>query len=121
MAAGVRLGRNYGAIRRRCPLAGRRRKWSGCRMDRWPASPLRRPVTVAAVAVLLLTIGDVPARAQVAAVPAAGLTADSQVQALAMGPGNVLYLSGSFTSLAARTGHWVRFDASGARDTGWPE
>src|SRR4051794_41053629 len=110
---------NYGAIRWRNPLGGRRRKWSGCHMPLWPASPFRRRVAVAVLALLLLGIGE--AGAQVAPVPAAGFTADSQVQALAMGPGNVLFLSGSFTSLATRTGHWVRFDASGVRDTAWPE
>jgi hypothetical protein len=75
----------------------------------------------AAFTALLLTIGGAPARAQVAPVPAAGFTADSDLQAVAIGPGNVLYLSGSTSSLARRTGHWVRFDASGTRDAAWPE
>lgn len=62
-----------------------------------------------------------PARAQVAEVPSTGLTADSDVNALAIGHGNVLFVGGAFSSLATRTGHWVRFDASGARDPAWPE
>ena len=53
--------------------------------------------------------------------PAAGFTADWHVKSLAVGPGNVLYVGGAFSSLAMRTGHWVRFDASGVRDAAWPE
>ncbi len=33
----------------------------------------------------------------------------------------MLYAGGSFAGVAARTGHWVRFDGSGARDLAWPE
>src|SRR4051812_5222607 len=74
-----------------------------------------------AVAGLSVVAGS--ARAQVAAVPAIGLTADVRtgVTALAAGPGNVLYLSGDYDRLAMRTGHWVRFDGSGARNAAWPD
>ena len=56
-----------------------------------------------------------------ASLPAAGFTTDSQVETVAAGSGNLLFLGGSFSSLSRRTGHWVRFDASGARDVTWPE
>jgi trimeric autotransporter adhesin len=81
----------------------------------------------AAVATAVLLIAAGPVRAQVSDVPAAGLTAGSEqeghpsVQALAVTRGNVLYVGGAFGGLAARTGHFVRLDASGARDTTWPE
>ncbi|WP_157592035.1 PQQ-binding-like beta-propeller repeat protein [Solirubrobacter soli] len=70
---------------------------------------------------MLLLIAGTPASAQVAPVPASGFTTDGLVTSLLAGPGNVMYLGGTFSSVAKRTGHWVRFDASGARDAAWPE
>jgi hypothetical protein len=43
------------------------------------------------------------------------------VRALALGAGDVLYAAGGFGRIAARSGHWVRFGGSGARDPAWPD
>jgi hypothetical protein len=86
----------------------------------WRVSRFTRSVSTALFAALL-TVGGATAHAQVVDVPAVGVAADSVVNTLAVGSGNVLYVGGSFSSLAMRTGHWVRFDASGARDGTWPE
>jgi hypothetical protein len=92
-----------------------------------PARPTRRvswflrSASGAVLAAAVVALGGPTARAQVAAVPAVGVTADADVKSLAVGPGNTLYLGGSFSSMAMRTGHWVRFDASGVRDAAWPE
>src|SRR5690349_18665801 len=87
----------------------------------WRVSWFLPSVSVAVLAAMVATTGGATARAQVAAVPAAGFTADWHVKTLAVGPGNVLYLGGEFGSLAQRTGHWVRFDAAGARAAAWAE
>lgn len=88
----------------RCPPWGWRLRWMSA---------------VLGVAGLLVVAG--PGSAQMATVPAAGFTTDWRVDAVAAGPGNVLYFGGRFSSVSRRTGHWVRFDASGARDVTWPE
>src|ERR1700754_2252442 len=82
----------------------------------------------ALLAIATPPVGASSARAQVAPVPAAGpvagtnrLDGDASVLAVALGAGNMLYAGGSFAGVAARTGHWVRFDGSGARDPAWPE
>src|SRR5215204_1659693 len=80
-----------------------------------------RFVLVVLVAASMVAVPGSRARAQVAAVPVVGFTTDSGVNTLAAGAGNVLYVGGSFSSLATRTGSWVRFDASGVRDGAWPE
>ena len=86
---------------------------------------LRLMPALLGIAVSLVAAGS--ARAQVAAVPAAGPIAGASVdggpsvRALAVGTGNALYAAGSFAGIAARTGHWVRFGGSGARDPAWPE
>jgi hypothetical protein len=80
-------------------------------------------------ALLFVTGSLIPAgsaRAQVAALPAVGLSADGgiggpSVTGLAAGPSNVLYVSGDYERLAMRSGRSVRFDGSGARRTAWPE
>ena len=81
----------------------------------------------ALLAIVTVLVAAGSARAQVAAVPAAGpvmggdIDGDVSVRALALGAGNVLYAGGRFGGMAARSGHWVRFDGSGARDLAWPE
>ena len=83
---------------------------------------------VAAAAVLASAIGSCASspeaaaktQGQVSTVPTVGLTTDGTL-AMAVGPGNVLYLGGGVLSVGTRTGHWVRYGATGARDAAWPE
>jgi hypothetical protein len=54
-------------------------------------------------------------------VPMPSLSSDGEVKALAVAPGNVLYVGGDFGQLAPRVGHAVRYSASGAPDRAWPD
>ena len=87
------------------------------RRGRMRCSALAAVAVVAAVC----AVAAGSARAQVAATPASSLTTNYRVDALAAGPGNVLYAGGSFDWLAMPTGHLAWFDASGARDAAWPD
>lgn len=80
------------------------------RRSRWLRPWWWSAVAVAAVVAVAAGL----ARTEDAATPAGGVTADRSVETSVVGRGRS-------NSLVTRTGHWVRFDASGARDATWPE